>query len=119
MSFKDKIIMVSLTIITLGLIWIYWINKKTPKKDYLSTSVKIPFALEKFLELLGSKNNIQNCSFTHNKVRIDLKNTKIVDREAIQDLKGISGVVLSSNSITIIVGNVAKTIAEKIINELN
>lgn len=116
MTFKDKLLIIFFNVITLGLINIYWKNKKTQKKEYLSYSTKIPFNLNELFQNLGGRENINNTSYTQNKIRFDLLNINLINKQQIENLKGISGVVLSSASITLIVGNVAKTIFEEINN---
>lgn len=114
MPFKDKCLIVFITIITFGLIWIKW-SKPTKPKNYLTVNPKITVNLEQLFQHLGSKNNIISSSCTHTKIKIQIKDIKLVqDPAAIQQLKGISGVVVGQDYIHIIVGNSAKTINEKI-----
>lgn len=117
MGFKDRFLWIFLIIITFGLIQIYWKKQKSPEKNYLSVSEKIPFEMTKFYQTIGSLENIQNCAFTHNKVRVDLKDIRKIDQQSILNLRGISGVVISSSSVNIIVGNSAKKIAEQILTD--
>lgn len=112
MKLKDKILITLLTIFTLGLIWLYWNKKKTKPKNELSVSKKVEVNLEQLILLLNGVKNIESVNSTHTKVKINLKENNNIDILKLKELKGISGVVASSKSITIIVGNSAKTIQE-------
>ncbi|MGY6171919.1 hypothetical protein ACW95P_01070 [Candidatus Mycoplasma pogonae] len=116
MTKKEKFLHTLLIIVTFGLIKLYWKRYRTEKKDYLSYSDNVPFNLQDLYQEIGGISNIQNCSFTYNKVRIDLNDTSTINNENILKLKGISGVVVSSKSVNLIVGNTSKAIA-KAINE--
>lgn len=118
MKLKEKILIGLLTIITFGTIWIYWSKKKTQPKNELSISKRIDVNLEKLINLLLGLENINSVSATHTKVKINLKNVENIQINEIKNLKGISGVVVSSNAITIIVGNSAQTIKEELENKI-
>lgn len=111
MTFKDKLILVLLTIITLG-IYLIVIYKKKPKStaNELSIADKVTVDLDKLKSLLG-EGNIAGSEYTHTKVKIWFHDKSKVNVEEIQKLKGISGVFATTKYITIIVGNQAKKIA--------
>lgn len=113
MPFKDKCLVVFITIITLGLIWIKW-SKPTKPKNYLTVNSKITINIDQLFENLGTKNNVTGSSCTHTKIKINFQDINLVQVPAIQQQKGISGVVVGQNYIYIIVGNSAKTINDKI-----
>lgn len=115
MTLKDKIILVLLSIITLGIYpLIIFKNKNKEVKSELSTSNKISINIDKLKTLLGGKKNIAGAEYTHTKVKIFLKDTKLANINKIKELKGISGVFGTSKNITIIVGNQAKLLAESL-----
>ncbi|MGZ9428997.1 hypothetical protein [Mycoplasma sp. 1012] len=117
MRTKDKILIVFLTIITLGFIWIYWKNKsKNKTENQLSKSYKTSINVTLLIELLGKKENINKIENSHKKIKIYLNNTKLVKAEEIQKLKGISGVLVSSTYVNLIVGNVAEYLKTEIEN---
>ncbi|MCR8612991.1 MAG: PTS glucose transporter subunit IIB [Mycoplasma sp.] len=118
MSIKDKLILIFLTIITLGIIWFFIWPKKTNKtNDKLSVSKKIPFNMNKLIEYIGN-DNINSVSATHSKVKIGLIDSKKIQKDEIKKLNSVSGMFITSTSITLIVGNSAKLIEEHILNLL-
>ncbi|MBN3534563.1 PTS glucose transporter subunit IIB [Mycoplasma procyoni] len=117
MKTKDKFLVGFLSVITLGLIWIYWKKAAKPTQhNQLSQSTKIPFNLNELISLLGNKENITKVENSHKKIKIYLNNTKNLELQKIQSLKGISGVLASSNYINLIVGNNAEYLKQQIEN---
>lgn len=114
MTFKDKLILILLTIITLG-IYLIVIYKRKPKAkaDELSSADKVSLNIDKLKELLGG-DNVSGSEYTHTKVKIFIKDRNKVNVEELQKLKGISGVFATTKYVTIIVGNQAKKVAELI-----
>lgn len=111
MTFKDKLILVLLTIITLGIYLIVIYKKKhKPESTELSTAEKITVDVDKLKSLIGDQ-NVAGVEFTHTKVKIYIHDKNKVNVDDIQKLKGVSGVFATSKHITIIVGNQAKKIA--------
>lgn len=111
MTFKDKLILVLLTIITLGIYLIVIYKKKhKPESNELSRAEKVTLDVDKLKKLLG-EDNISGVEFTHTKVKIFIKDKNKVNADEIQKLKGVSGVFATTKHITIIVGNQAKKIA--------
>lgn len=111
MTFKDKLLLILLTIFTLGIyLIVIYKNKSKPESSELSRSEKVTVDIDKLKSLLG-EDNIVGSEFTHTKVKIFIKDKSKVNVNEIQNLKGISGVFASSKYITIIVGNQAKKIA--------
>lgn len=114
MTFKDKLILIILSIITLGIYPIVLFKKKNHSvKDELSTS-KVVTDIKKLQEFLGGKDNVVGTEYSHTKIKIYVKDKTKVNIENIQSLKGISGVFASSKSVTIIVGKQAKDLAAQL-----
>ncbi|WP_033161327.1 hypothetical protein [[Mycoplasma] collis] len=115
MLLKDKFLIVFLTIITLGLIWIYWskLKNKTPNNE-LSSENKSSIKLSELFDSIGGKSNILKVENTHKKVKIFLNDISLVDKNKISKIKEISGLVLSNNSITLITGNNASYLKNEI-----
>ncbi|MXR57902.1 PTS glucose transporter subunit IIB [Mesomycoplasma hyorhinis] len=115
----SKFIYYFLKIITFNQITKYWAKKYNKVNTTFITSDKIPFSLEDLINLLG-KDNVANIKNTLSRVQITLNNSKNLDLNKIKELNGISGVVLSQNTLNLIVGNNASTIAlqlkEKVLN---
>lgn len=115
MSFKDKVILVLLSIITLGIYPLILFRKKNNKKtNKLSNAKKLKINLEDFYKSIGGKNNIVGSEYTHTKVRVFIKNRDKVNLDKINEIKGISGVVAASNYVTVIVGNQAKQFSQSL-----
>lgn len=115
MTIKEKLILVSLSIITLGIYPLVVFNKKhNNTKDQLSVADKVTVNVEKLVEAFGGKDNIIGSEYTHTKIKVFIKDRTKVDIENVKNIKNISGVFASSKDITIIVGNQAKALAELI-----
>lgn len=114
MSKKDKFLMVFLTTITFGFIWIYWSKLKRNKENVLIKNDKLPFKIEELVKLLGGNENIENVENSISKIKIFLKDTKQIEVEKIKNLKGISGMVFSNFSISLVVGNVAEELCKQL-----
>ena len=124
MSGKQKFLYVFLIIITLGFILLYWRKyKQSNKKDYLTVDKRIPFNFEDFISFLGGYENIiETSSDSHSTsqkvLRIKYKDKTKLNIEELKKLNGISGIALNSYGISLVVGNNAKYIAEKIDKEI-
>ena len=124
MSNKQKFLYVFLIIITLGFILLYWRKyKQSNKKDYLTVDKRIPFNFEHFISSLGGYENIiETSSDSHSTsqkvLRIKYKDKTKLNIEELKKLNGISGIALNSYGISLVVGNNAKYIAEKIDKEI-
>ena len=109
-----------LDIITLGIfeIIIYSKVKKLSKtkNDELIYSKKYKFKINDFINDLGGINNIENISYTLSSIKINFKNINLVNSE-LQKKYQIKGITKSINSMILIFGDNAKTIANDI-NEL-
>ena len=124
MSGKQKFLYVFLIIITLGFILLYWRKyKQSNKKDYLTVDKRILFNFEHFISFLGGYENIiETSSDSHSTsqkvLRIKYKDKTKLNIEELKKLNGISGIALNSYGISLVVGNNAKYIAEKIDKEI-
>ena len=115
MSFKDKLILSLLSIVTLGIYPIVAFSKK-PKEAKSTLSVdKVVTDTNKLTKFLGTKTNIAGAEFTQTKIKVFINDKSKVDAEAIKNLKGVSGIVLSSKYATIIVGKQAKELSKALI----
>ncbi|QKT05490.1 PTS sugar transporter subunit IIABC [Mycoplasma sp. OR1901] len=116
---KNKLKLVFYTVITFGLIWIKW--KKQAKKpantffqlDYL------PFKLNDVIDNLGGIKNIIDLDLKPSRVNLSIKDSKIVKANELKNTKGISGIFLKSNSVSLILGEFSKTFYETIKKEVN
>ncbi|MGL4950591.1 MAG: hypothetical protein ACRC4M_01995 [Mycoplasma sp.] len=124
LSFGSKFIIFFLTIITLGLFKIY-LNKKIKKAELekesksetktpkLKTSNKIPFKVEKFIELLGGVENILTSVGSLNTLKLEVVDKNLVKQEEIKKI-GAKGIMISKNKISIIFGDFAIILNDEI-----
>ena len=112
MTFKDKLILFTLSILTLGIYPIIVFNKKhSSTPNQLSSATKVTVDTKSLIEQLGGEKNIAGAEYTQTKVKIFIKDRQVVNVEKIQDIKNISGVFATTKYITIIVGKQAKELA--------
>ncbi|MGL4951736.1 MAG: hypothetical protein ACRC4L_01985 [Mycoplasma sp.] len=114
----SQFLIILLTILTFGLFRIYLNNKIEEAKKIsevsetseevpqLKTSIKIPFKVEKFVELLGGAENILSIDASLNTLKIEVKNKKIVNQDSIKKL-GAKGIMTSANKLSIVLGDYA------------
>ncbi|WP_373439563.1 PTS glucose transporter subunit IIB [Metamycoplasma equirhinis] len=116
MNSKHKFLYVFLCIITLGFICIYWKRKYRQKetKNYLSTTSELAFDYKIFLLSLGGIKNLQNATASQKIIRIGFIDRALINIDKLKELDGISGINFQSNSISLVVGNSAKYLEEKI-----
>ncbi|AJR12360.1 PTS glucose transporter subunit IIB [Mesomycoplasma dispar] len=116
MKLISKIIYFLLQIFSFGF-FAKHINKKHNKtKSDLTFEKKFDFKIEELINLLGGKKNIKSSDFSISRLKIQLKSTENLDFEKIKKLKGVSGIVVNSETISLIVGNKSKAISEAINN---
>ncbi|TPR53713.1 PTS glucose transporter subunit IIB [Metamycoplasma neophronis] len=121
MNSKQKALYIFLLIITFGLISIYW-RKKYQKKQVqsqLSIEQKLSFDYDSLITALGGIKNINNVSSTHKIIKVFFENRNAIKIEDIQKLDGMSGITFQSNSISIVLGNSAKYLEEKIKKDID
>ncbi|ENY68617.1 Hypothetical protein,putative glucose/sucrose specific PTS system IIB protein [Metamycoplasma auris 15026] len=116
MNSKNKFLYVLLIIVTFGFILIYWKKKyrQTKTKDYLSKDTKIAFDTNHLIAYLGGMENIKSTSATQKVIKIDFYDRNKIDIKKLKELDGISGLAIQSKSISLVVGNIAKFLEEKI-----
>ncbi|MBZ4195543.1 PTS transporter subunit EIIB [Mycoplasma tauri] len=117
MTKKDKFIIVILTIFTIGFCWLYWKLKakkiqknKRGEINKLDSSVDI----EQLINFLGTRKNIISVDNSISSLKVKFKEKELINVEALKKLKYISGVMLSTNKISLIVGSYAKLISIKL-----
>ncbi|WP_369085957.1 PTS glucose transporter subunit IIB [Metamycoplasma spumans] len=116
MNSKHKALYIFLLIITFGLIKIYW-NKKYRKNEVqtsLSREEKLSFDYDKFIYLLGGKSNIEDVASTQKIIKITFKERTLINSEGLKMLDGVSGLAFQSKSISLVIGNSARFLENKI-----
>ncbi|WP_036464944.1 PTS transporter subunit EIIB [Mycoplasmopsis sturni] len=114
---KEKIKIVILTIFTFGLIWLKWNKQKKHQKNTIYQVDKLPFKKAALIEALGGKENINDVQLTPSRVNVICKDTKIVNLEQIKNLKGITGIFVSSSKVSLILGEFAKKTYDALIKD--
>ncbi|NQZ28893.1 MAG: hypothetical protein HRT98_00705 [Mycoplasmatales bacterium] len=112
MTTSDKIKIILLTIITLGLIWI-WINKKQTSNKELTVDTKIKVNIDSIIEYIGAE-NIMEIINTHQRIKIIFKDRKDVNKEELEKLKGVSGTMFTTTSVSLVVGKSAAEVAKRL-----
>ena len=120
MTAKEKFLFIFLQIITLGLIWIYWNRQKQQfsQANQLTYATKTNFDTQTLINLVGSITNIINVTHTHTKIKIEFENRDLIDATAIKNLKGVSGIFINDQFLTVILGNEAKLVCEAILAQM-
>ena len=115
MTFKDKLILSILSILTLGIYPLIVFSKKSKKPaNTFNHAEKAKFKVVGLVEALGGDDNIVGAEYTYKKVKIFIKNKAIVNLEKVSKLKGISGVMATQSSVTLVAGDQSKAIAESL-----
>ncbi|MCE6061604.1 PTS transporter subunit EIIB [Mycoplasmopsis agalactiae] len=121
MTTGDKWKIAMLTIFTLGFCWLYWRIKnnkvKKLKKGEINRLDSSMDTLE-LVNLLGGKNNIISASSTISRIKVFINDKTAVQKDKLEQLKYVSGLMISSNNISIVVGDYAKKLCEELNNEI-
>lgn len=119
MSKKDKVKVVFLTIFTLGFCWLYWYlkNKKRQKVLQQGESVKLTgnIKIDQLIELLGGKENITNVEGGISKVKVEFNDKSKVKVDELRKTSYISGIMVSTKQISLIIGEYSKAVAKELI----
>ncbi|WLP85154.1 PTS sugar transporter subunit IIABC [Mycoplasma seminis] len=110
---KNKFLIVFLTIITFGLIWIKWNKQSKKEKNTIYQNDKLPFKISDFLTATG-ENNITALSTRLNRINVEVKDIKKVNLENIKKMKGISGIFAKSQSFSIVLGEYTQVVYQEL-----
>ncbi|WP_029906025.1 PTS transporter subunit EIIB [Mycoplasmopsis opalescens] len=117
MKRKDKFLIVLLTIFTLGFCWLYWHVKNKQKLKMLRGETKAKTTdseIEKLILFLGGKDNINEVHHTTSSLKVIINNKNKVEVENLKKIKGVSGLLISTNKVSLVCGEFASVYAEKI-----
>ncbi|QDF64897.1 hypothetical protein [Mycoplasma nasistruthionis] len=103
-----------LTIITFGLIRLKWKNIQNKQKNLVFQNDKLPFEFQELLNCF-SNTEITKAERTLTKITVFLKQAKQVDLQALKNLKGINGLFVKSDSVSLITGEYTQAIYEQLI----
>ncbi|MBZ4203958.1 PTS transporter subunit EIIB, partial [Mycoplasma tauri] len=70
--------------------------------------------IEQLINFLGTRKNIISVDNSISSLKVKFKEKELINVEALKKLKYISGVMLSTNKISLIVGSYAKLISIKL-----
>ncbi|MDJ1645833.1 PTS transporter subunit EIIB [Mycoplasma phocimorsus] len=87
--------------------------KKAPKKSKKINN-NISIKINKLIENLGSKQNISFAEANMSRIKIGVYDINLVNIDAIQKEKRISGIMKQSSCVTLIVGRDSTLIQQKI-----
>ncbi|MCS4537185.1 PTS sugar transporter subunit IIA [Mycoplasma sp. CSL7475-4] len=119
MTKKDKFIIVVLTIVTLGFCWLFWYLKNKKHQRILSGKQNISVSQNKInslVDLLGGRENITSAKASGSRLFIVVDKKESVKASQIMNNKLATGVFMSSNKITLIMGEYAASYAEQLSN---
>lgn len=109
---KSKFKIVFFTIITFGLIWIKWNKQTKHQKNTIYQVDKLPFNSEVFLNCFSNLTDIESLELKPSRVTILFKKQPQVNVDQLKQLKGISGIMLNSNKMSLILGEFSKATYE-------
>ncbi|ATO30918.1 PTS sugar transporter subunit IIABC [Mycoplasmopsis bovirhinis] len=98
--------MILLIIVSFGLILIKWKKVKHQKNTFYQVE-NLPFDINKLIKYLGNNNFVaKECKLS--RIELEIKDLNLVNLEKIKALKGVSGLFVKSNLISIILGVYSK-----------
>ena len=97
------IILAVVLVVTITVFFIVKKKKKGPQFDY-----------EKFVELLGGFDNIEEASYKNSRLCLTIKDKKEVKRDELIDM-GASAIVVNSKKVTLIMGVLSNSICAYIL----
>lgn len=117
-----KSMYIFLCIVTLGLFY-FWVKSQAKKKSLtynkdLIVTKDYDFKIEDFIKDLGGENNIKEVDSTMNSVIVKLNDLSLVNSN-FKNIYKIKGINKSANSLILLIGDNAKTIAEDLKNLFN
>ncbi|ASI53738.1 PTS glucose transporter subunit IIB [Metamycoplasma hyosynoviae] len=119
MTKKQRFLYIFLIIITFGFILIHWKKyRQREEKQSLSISTKLNFKYEDLISALGGIQNITSVNSTQKVLKISYKNKQEINFDKLKAIKDISGISLTQNTISIIIGNAAIYLKDKIQKDL-
>ncbi|MDD1379056.1 PTS glucose transporter subunit IIB [Metamycoplasma hyosynoviae] len=119
MTKKQRFLYIFLIIITFGFILIHWKKyRQREEKQSLSISTKLNFKYEDLISALGGIQNITSVNSTQKVLKISYKNKQEINFDKLKVIKDISGISLTQNTISIIIGNAAIYLKDKIQKDL-
>ena len=111
------IIVIAVVLFIAGLVLIAYLEIKRrniQSKNKITVNDAQDNEINNIIERLGGINNIIKAESTINKVKVYLKEKENISEDKIKEIKEITGVMWSSNSVSFIIGKKAISIAEKI-----
>ncbi|QDY88447.1 PTS glucose transporter subunit IIB [Mycoplasma anserisalpingitidis] len=113
MNFKIKLKIVFLSIITLGFIWIKWSKESKNQGNTIYQSKKSGINVNRLLEYIG-KDNIKHISNTSSRLVVEIINPEEIQIENIKKLGKVSGIMLNSKKLSIILNEYTSAVKEEL-----
>ncbi|UUM19503.1 MULTISPECIES: PTS sugar transporter subunit IIABC [unclassified Mycoplasma] len=86
------------------MIWIKWKKQIKHEKNTIYQADKLPFNKDAFLACFNDLNHIVSLELKPSRVNIIFNQNPQVNLEKLKSLKGISGILVNSNKLSIILG---------------
>ncbi|BBU47531.1 PTS sugar transporter subunit IIABC [Mycoplasmopsis felis] len=104
------------SILTFGLIWIKWRKKSNQhQKNTIYQIETMPFKIETLLSIIELQ-KIQKVELKPSRINIYISEVHNINTSKLAELKGVSGVFVRSNSISLTLGEYS-TIVAKALND--
>lgn len=118
----NKFVLWMFYIFTFGFGYLYLKNKAKKHaivvNDELIVTKKVMIDIEKFIVLLGGKENIINTSSSINSIKVFLNDVEKVNQDEIKKL-GAKGTILSEGCITCLFGDFSQELSKEMNEKLN
>lgn len=109
----DYMIWIIAAIVVLVIVWVIFSKILSKKKIMNSSSLDMTFDVKGFIEAVGGMDNIKETDASPSKITVYVVNDKTIDIERIRKL-GASGVVVSNDKVSIILGKISKDLSDEI-----
>lgn len=102
--------------LALSIVVVWFILARYLKGKKIQTSRKVNIDVEKIITALGGKGNIVSAKATNSRLSVVLEDDQKLKIEDLKQL-GASGIVQTTNKVTVILGQVSQLVAEEIDND--
>ncbi len=109
------LVLVAATLSIFGL-WFYGMYHalRVRNKNAVEKLRPLSFKINSFYKIVGGRKNIATAEENGSKIKLVFTDKSLVDIEMLKSLKSVSGILEMTNSITVILGPSAKTLAFEI-----
>lgn len=119
MNKKHRALYIFLSIVTLGIFNLAIRKKKVIKENNLELNQELPIKPKSIINLVGGSKNISSVEARMSKLRINFVDKNLIEAEKLKSIKAVSGIIIQSQSVSLIVGYAAQNLAKAIKEEIN